>query len=68
MHRRPTRPKIRVGRPTRFRRLWMFNRIPKILRVTRRRPRLLGANFAYFYTSLPRSSSVTNLKCLSTVY
>jgi len=39
-----------------------FDRIPKILGVTWPRPRPFGGNFAYFYSSLPISSSVTNLK------
>jgi len=45
----------------------MFDRIPKILGVTWPRPRPLWGKFcifAYFYSSLPRSSCVTNLKCL----
>jgi len=42
----------------------MFQHIPKILGVTWPRPSPLMENCAYFYSSLPRSSSVTNLKCL----
>jgi len=38
--------------------------MPKNLGVTWPRPRPFGENFAYFYSGLPRSSSVTNMKCL----
>ena len=45
----------------------MFDRMPKILGVMWPRPRPFCKNFANFYSSLPRSSSVTSTKCLRSI-